>query len=116
RAGVVAGGAHGAEPQEVGLLLELARVLELRRLGRRDAGGAGHRVDRREEEPEQRGRRPHLPLLLLADDVMAAHVAHLVAAPTGPASARATARTAARVERQRLIAARAPAPRPGRST
>ena len=83
RARVVAGGAHGAEPQEVGLLLELARELELRGLGRRDAGGAGHRVDRREEEPEQRGRRPHLPLLLLADDVVAAHVAHLVSEHAG---------------------------------
>src|SRR5438874_2182763 len=54
RVRVVAGGAHGAEPQEVGLLLELARELELRGLGRRDAGCAGHRAGKRQGDGEDR--------------------------------------------------------------
>src|SRR5439155_405072 len=70
--------ARVAQPEVIGLLLELPRVLELRRLGSGDAGGAEHRVDGRDEEPEERRRRPHLALLLLAQEVMAAHVADLV--------------------------------------
>ena len=77
-AGSKPGRRHEADADRVGLLLELALVLELRRGSGRDRARAERRVHERQEDAEQRAVVDERGLLLLADGVVGGDVDELV--------------------------------------
>src|SRR5262249_9030583 len=74
---------HRLQAEVVGLLLVVTRVLELRRLRRRDRTGREDRIDGGEQHADQRRHVPRGARALHADDVMRVGVADLVAKHSG---------------------------------